>query len=492
MTKTKRSIKHRALALFVIILLTFSVMLTLSSCGNDRLEKGDEQSDASFAAEIIKNTEGASDDFVAAVNTQNLEEAKNVLEKAIDSQKFKRKTNYKDSAKAYMNDLSLEKAQEVVGHLGVTYDLDQDAGFFDGILIGIGKALGWLTGILGGSYVAAILVFAVFVEIIMLPVAIKQQKNSIGMAKLRPQIVRIEKKYAGRTDQATLRKKQEEIMALQQKEGFSPFSGCLPLLIQLIIVGFILYPIIQNPLRYVLDTSSEFSQALISYATASPNAGGLGWELSSRNNVIELLSELNSENIKGIENFALIANGKECLDLFNSLSIPNFTLFGWQIGRVPKIASWLVIVPLLNVALQWASMKLMRKWSATGMPTGAQDAQTQASMKIMDLVMPLMTLFIMFQVPALIGIYWLFRSFLSLVKSYVMKTVMPVPKYTEAEIKEMEKAQKAAEKARREALKEQPKFRSLHYIDEDDYDSLPTMKNQNDSKKNTNLPDIKD
>ena len=252
--------------------------------------------------------------------------------------------------------------------------------------------------------------------------------------------------------------------------------------------------------RYVLDTAPGFSEALVSYATAPIDAGGLGLTLSSNKNVIELLSALNSENIKGIADFALISNGQECLDLFNSLNVPNFTVFGLEVGQVPQLkftdfnSFILILVPVLNVALQWVSMKLTRKWSGTGMPTGPQDAQTQASMKIMDLVMPLMTLFIMFQVPALIGIYWLFRSLLSLLKSYIMKTAMPIPRYTEAEIKEMEKAQKAAEKARKEALKEQPKFRSLHYIDEDDYDALPTMKNNDNNKKGktTDLPDIKD
>ena len=118
-------------------------------------------------------------------------------------------------------------------------------------------------------------------------------------------------------------------------------------------------------------------------------------------------------------------------------------------------------------------------------------------MKIMDLVFPLMTLFIMFQVPALIGIYWFFRSMLSLLKSFIMKMVMPIPKYTEEEIRDMEKVQKAAEKAQKEALREQPKFRSLHYIDEDDYDELPTLNNgANENKTNKNIgmdvPDIKD
>ncbi len=516
MTMFKERSQHKALTLFVIILLAISIVLALSSCGASKLSR-DDKSIEDFAADVLKfDKNGAVTKFIAAsrghdmdsetfedtseIKDADIAAAKRILEAAINAQKYG-STEDKDALIKFKDELDAEKITLVVEKLGVKYDLNANPGFFDYILIGIGKALGWITAIVGNSYVVAILLFAVVVEILMLPVAIKQQKNSIGMAKLRPAIARIEKKYAGRTDQVTMRKKQEEIMALQQKEGYSPFSGCLPLLVQLIIVGFILYPIIQNPLRYVLDTSSGFSSALVSYATAPKAAGGLGIALSSNSNVIELLTELTKENIAGIADFALVSNGDKCLELFNSLEIPNFTLFGLEIGRVPKLAELftltgflLILVPVLNVALQFVSMKLTRKWSGTGMPQASQDAQSQASMKIMDLMMPLMTLFIMFQVPALIGIYWLFRSGLSLLKSFIMKKAMPIPKYTEAELKEMEKAEKAAAKAQKEALKEQPKFRSLHYIDEDDYDELPEMKQNNDQKKNTmvDIPDIKD
>ena len=511
MAKIRRSSLHKALSLLIIVVLAFSMITVLSSCGSKKLEKEDNLSIEAFAANILKSHEDSAIKFVAAnrgnditaddyKDTDKSSEkadvgaAKKVLKNAIEETKFKNDKD-KTAALEFANKLDDEKIDKVVEALKVEVDLDQDAGFFKKLLIGIGKVLHWLTNLVGNSYVVAILIFAVFVEILMLPVAIKQQKNSIGMAKLRPQIMKIEKKYAGRTDQITLRKKQEEIMALQQKEGFSPFSGCLPLLIQLIIVGFILYPIIQNPLLYVLDQSQEFSSALTTYATAPKAAGGLGIELSGRGNVIELLSRLSIKDMEGIKNFELIKNGEECFEAYKGLDMPNFKLFGLEIGQVPKILSILVLVPILNVALQWVSMKLMRKWSMTGAPAANQDAQAQASLKIMDLVMPLMTLVIMFQVPALIGIYWLFRSGLSLLKSFIMKKVMPIPQYTEAELKEMEKAQKAAEKARKEALKEQPKYRSLHYIDEDDYDELPTLKNENEKKSkgiNGDLPNIKD
>lgn len=82
-----------------------------------------------------------------------------------------------------------------------------------------------------GSYAIALLLFALVVKLILLPFAIKQQKNQIKGAKLRPKMMEIEKKYSGRNDQPTLKKKQEELMELQRSEGYSPLSGCLPLLI---------------------------------------------------------------------------------------------------------------------------------------------------------------------------------------------------------------------------------------------------------------------
>jgi len=375
------------------------------------------------------------------------------------------------------------------------YELEHKNGFPSILLVWIGKFLGILTNLVGDYYVIAIMIFAVIIEIIMLPMSIKQQKNSIGMAKLRPQIAKIEKKYAGRTDQVTQKKKQEEIMELQQKSGYSPFSGCMPLLVQLIVVGFILYPIIQNPLRYVLDESTGFSSALMSYATSPKACGGLGLTVSG-SNVMELLAVLTSENMQGIVNFPLIANGSEILSEYTSLSIPNFTAFGINLGRLPSFTSILILIPLFNVVGQWASMFLTRKWTGMGYnQMGAQDAQDKFSLKLMDILPLLMTVFILFKVPAMIGVYWFFRSLISLGKQYIMKTVYPVPKYTEEEIREMEKVEKERQKAQKAALKQQPKYRSLHYIDEDDYDELPTVKqNKTEPKKfsPSDAPEIKD
>ena len=93
----------------------------------------------------------------------------------------------------------------------------------------LGKMLGFLS--FGGSYVIGLLFYALVFKIVFVFFAIKQQKNQIKMAKLAPKIALIRAKYKGRNDQVTMRKQQEEIMKLQQDEGYSPLAGCLPLLI---------------------------------------------------------------------------------------------------------------------------------------------------------------------------------------------------------------------------------------------------------------------
>ena len=138
-------------------------------------------------------------------------------------------------------------------------------------------------------------------------------------------------------------------------------------------------------------------------------------------------------------------------------------------------------------------MFLTKKWNKNGMNPMAQDAQNAASMKIMEFLPLALTFFILFQVPAMIGVYWFIRSLISLGKQYLIKTAMPIPQYTEAEIKEMEKMEKERQKAQKAALKAQPKFRSLHYIDDDDYEELPEVKNQNPDKHvSSDAPEIKD
>ena len=314
-----------------------------------------------------------------------------------------------------------------------------------------------------GSYAIALLIYALLFKILFLPFSIKQQKNQIAMAKLRPKIAIIEKKYAGRNDQVTLRKKQEEIMELQQKEGYSVFSGCLPLLLQLPIIIF-LYNVIRSPLSFICKLEDAVIET--AYRAVTVIEEGATVAVSSIDQ-IKLISSINT----------YLAGGGDASKLgFDTSVIPDFTLFGFDLAATPSFSpfTWLVIIPFLAAAASWLSMILTRKWSGTAQAMG--DDQTQMSMRMMDITMPLLTLWMAFSFSGMLGLYWVYQSLLGILQSFILMKLMPLPKFTEEEIKEMQKAEKARQKAERSAAKAQPKYKSLHYIDDDDYDELPEIK----------------
>ena len=356
-------------------------------------------------------------------------------------------------------------------------DVGTSSGFMDKILSGIGSILRWLTNTLCfGSYLAGICVFAVIIEILMLPFAIKQQKNSIRQAKLRPKEMAIKNKYKGRNDQPTMQKMQQEIQELYQRENFSPYSGCLPLLIQLPII-MALYSIIIDPLHYVMGQTAGMSQALTTFATASRAAGGLGCVFGNTNGSILLLSELKSAGVAAFESvssFRFFENSGEVFTALSGISgkIPSFSIGGINFGLAPSFSGnlLLLLVPVLTFVTYFLTSKLNRKFMAQPVANEGVDAkQVACSNTMMDVTMPMMSTFFTFMVPALVGVYWMFRSLVGLGKQFIISRIMPLPTFTEEDYKQAAK-EMAGKRTVVKKSERAGSVRSLHHIDDEDYE----------------------
>ena len=401
-----------------------------------------------------------------------LEAGKNLLKKATEkAAETKSLEQYQVSNDCIVN-LKTEDLNMLVNMFSVSVDLKASSGLFDSIQRGIGYFLNWLTTYLGfGSYIVGICIFAVLVEALMTPFAIKQQKNSIKQAKLRPKEMAIRKKYAGRNDQVTMQKVQKEIQEMYAKENFSPYSGCLPLLVQFPII-IILYNIIINPLVYVLGQSAGVSSAMSLFYSAPKAAGGLGLGAISGKSTIELLS-IGRDKYAGIANFGLFSNGDKVWESIQSIkALPNFNIGPFDFGLAPSFQRFdiLLLVPVLTFVVYFFSMKLTRKFSGQAPAAGATDRQTACSNTMMDIMMPAMSAIFTFMVPGIIGVYWMFRSVIGILKSFIMSKVMPLPTFTEADYKAAEKemagkAPKKVQKSERAGT-----VRSLHHIDDEDFD----------------------
>ena len=251
---------------------------------------------------------------------------------------------------------------------------------FDWLYKALGTLLGWFSTAMGGSYALGLLLYALVFKILFLPFTIKQQKNQIAMAKLTPKVAVIRAKYKGRVDRISQQKMQQEIMELQQKEGYSMLSGCLPMLLQLPLIIF-LYNVIRKPLSYIAKASKETIEAVKTLVGAE-----------AKTDEISLIPDI----FAYVEKYGTTKLADNGLDVSK---IPDFKLFGINLADTPSLAkiSWLVLIPVLAAAFQWFTMWVMKRLNGNSMQMAqGDDAQSQMSMRIMDLVMPLMTLFIAF------------------------------------------------------------------------------------------------
>lgn len=294
-----------------------------------------------------------------------------------------------------------------------------------------------------GSYLVAILLFALLVKLLLLPFGIKQQKNSIKQARVKPKEMAIRKKYKGRNDQPTQQKMQSEIMEVYQQEGYSPASGCLPLLIQLPLI-MILYGIIMNPMKYICGFAQDKINTVAKYlSTVEESILKLFQEGKNFTSDIKLFGYLD-KHLEGI-NGALAEAGMEQIV---TEDLPNFSFFGLGgrslLAEQPSLdylfnfsniaLTLLILVPVLNFVFTMLSTWVTKKLTFQPM----QDQQMQGSMKFMNLFMAGMTTVIAFSVPAAIGIYWLFNNILGMLQQFILAKVMPLPKFTEEDYKKAE------------------------------------------------------
>ena len=101
------------------------------------------------------------------------------------------------------------------------------------------------------NYGWSMVVFTLLIKLILLPLDYKSRKSMRRMTKLQPQIAKLQKKYAN--DKEKLNQKSAE---LYRREGVNPMSGCLPLLVSMVIL-FIMF----DAMRTVANTEMA-SQAL--------------------------------------------------------------------------------------------------------------------------------------------------------------------------------------------------------------------------------------
>lgn len=351
----------------------------------------------------------------------------------------------------------------------------------------LGMLMDWIysgiSDITGGrveSVVLSIVIITIIIYMCLLPLTIKQQKFSKLSQKMQPEMQAIQAKYKDKKDQASMMAMQEETQLLYQKYGISPMGSCVQMLIQMPIL-FALYRVFYNIPAYLSGVKGSFtglvdqikgvdnySDTLVSLmekynvvTSSGLNASNAASKLADasgdtlNNYIIDILYKLPSKGwdalmdgkfFDGIQ--SAVEKTHDALLHFNYFLGLNISDTPWYIIKsnfTDKPDKWLLfvilalLIPVLSYLTQMLNIKLMPQ------ATNGND-QVANQMKMMNLMMPLMSLFICFTVPVGLGIYWICSALVRGIQQFFVNRHIENLDLEAVMAKNEEKAKKKREK----------------------------------------------
>ncbi len=330
-------------------------------------------------------------------------------------------------------------------------------GLFSFLAKPLGFVLRWIYTLLP-NYFAALFLFTLLIRLVMFPLNIKTQKSAADRARLAPRLERIQKKYAN--DRQKLMEKQQ---ALYEKEGVSMTGGCLPSIVQMLVL-FSVIAVIYKPLTFIKQVPDADVNACTTAVVEAMKEDGT-WDDDKKNSSnfseksyyreMNLMEKVDKYEDKILA--ALVKGGKTEQQAADTVAVlketrDQFSVFNVSLLQQPSYSgikpNWLWIIAILSGLTALFTSLLSMHYNKASMPEQTQPGGCSPNMMLY--MMPVMSLIISFGVPAGVAVYWIFSNLLALVQTVVLNTM-----YNPAKIR----AQAEAEYAERRRKKQEDKER---------------------------------
>lgn len=321
------------------------------------------------------------------------------------------------------------------------------------------------------NYGLAIILFALIVNLVLTPFMGKSKASMMRQQRLQPRLNELQRRHG-----ANQQKLNEEIQKLYREENIKPLGGCLWSLIPFPIL-IALYSVIREPMSVMMGMTEE---AVAAVQAALEKLGAFSMDaLSNQQQAYYeiFLSQAAHENLAAVQ-----AVAPEFQDI-------SYSFLGLNLGVVPNWHFWefdfssmetflpafgLFLIPFISAFLSWASMKISMARTASPAGTEQQQAQTESMNKSMQIMMPLMSVWICFIMPASMGIYWIANSVFGMIRDWGL-TKYYTKKFLVDDVEWMEREKRReAEEAEYERKREEAERRKAAGLIED---------NKNTSKK---------
>lgn len=294
------------------------------------------------------------------------------------------------------------------------------------------------------NYALAIIIFTLVTKLLLFPVNYKTQKNAARMQLLAPKLEKLKKSF-----ESNPQRLQEEQQKLYQQEGINPMGSCLPMFVQMFLL-FGVIDVVYKPITHILHISKPVRTAAIEKASElAVKYGDVngGKAISAKN----LRSELLTAEVldKHPDDFTIYSeNFHDKVSKFSE----TFNVLGANLGKTPKLhpETWnresliLFCIPFLAGLAQL----LFSLYSQIHQKKTNPNAQAAGGgcMMATTLLMPLMSVWFAFGLPAGIGFYWIFSSLFSFVITFALNCYFSKDRIEAINEKEKEKARIYAEK----------------------------------------------
>lgn len=289
-----------------------------------------------------------------------------------------------------------------------------------------------------------IILFTFITRTLLFPLTLKQQRSTRKMQRLQPKVQRIQDKYKNKKDPESTRMMQLEINDLYKENKTSPFSGCLPMLIQLPII-FVLFEVLRN-LSFYITGYGELVDQLTNKVIAIPDYQALlqnnfqdvistlqNFDITTYDSVKDLLAHLTMTNWNQFFELTNLGTNAEFVNLVNETQALN-SFIGFNLTETAGLSFPGIIWPIVAGVTTWLQSYIMTKANEkrTIAAGGDPKKSNNQTMKTMNIIFPFMTAFFVVTMPLGIGLYWIAGNFFSIAQQLIVDKIVDKEEYKQA------------------------------------------------------------
>ena len=307
------------------------------------------------------------------------------------------------------------------------------------------------------NYGVAIIFFTLATKVVLMPLSVWIQKNSIQMVKIQPQINFLKAENQGNLDAIA-----EGQAKLFKQEHYHPMISIIPLILQIVLLLAVVY-IIYHPMSYLFGISADSIELL---------ANHIGADMEESSYQLQIIQAIKSGTITAATEIDGISAGSMA-DIVRTVENFKINFCGLNLSTQPTdVWGWYILVPLIAGGSSWLMC------FTQNMSNVLQHEQGKINKYGIMIISVLLSLYLGLFVPVGIAIYWTASNLLSVAQMYLLNVLINPKKYVDYKALEESRVALANARAFGKIDKHEPLYKEMKKREKQDYKKIQHIANK--------------